>query len=312
MRIVVTGGAGFIGTAVCCKLLAAGHPVTVLDSLASGARGERNLERLTRLGAASACGDIRDPMAVQAALTRADAEAVVHLAAVASVPASVADPEGCFAVNVEGTRQVLAAARDVGARRFVLASTASLYGPSPRLPSSETDPLEPASPYAHSKLAAEELCRTFAAEGGIEPVLFRFFNVYGPGQDPASSYSGVITRWVDALRETGQVDLYGDGRQTRDFVHVEDVARAICLGLERDAAPPTPLNIGSGVSVSLLELLETLGQALGVQPKVRFLPGRAGDVRHSRADIYRAGQFLGYTPSVDLATGIRELVEASG
>lgn len=306
MRVVVTGGGGFIGSTLSRRLLAAGLEVTVFDNLASGQRGERNLQDLVQRGARAVRGDIRSTDALTAVLTGADA--VVHLAAMASVAASVADPRACREINLEGTRNVLEGARQAGIRRLVFASTAAVYGMEPRLPSREEDPLAPASPYAEAKIAAEEACRAAHAAGALETVVLRFFNVYGAGQDPLSSYSGVITRWVEAIRQEAAIQVYGDGSQTRDFVHVQDVAAAIVLALQSREPQPGPMNIGSGVSTSLLELLEQLSSACEADPEVRFLPFRAGDVLHSRADITRARQCLGFRPTVALPEGLRSFI----
>ncbi len=307
MRIVVTGGGGFIGSTLSRRLLASGHTVTVFDNMSSGERGERNMEELLRNGARAVRGDIRCSDALAPALV--GAEAVVHLAAMASVAVSVADPKACWEINALGTRTVLEAARRAGVRRLVFASTAAVYGMEPRLPSREDDPLAPASPYAEAKIAAEEACHLAHESGDLEAVVLRFFNVYGAGQDPLSSYSGVITRWMEALRQKAAIQVYGDGSQTRDFVHVEDVAGAIELALQAQPAHPGPMNIGSGIATSLLELLQHLGSAYGTKPEVQFQPFRAGDVLHSRADISRAAEHLGFRPTVNLSEGLRSLFQ---
>jgi UDP-glucose 4-epimerase len=303
-RVVITGGAGFIGSTLCRRLLRRGVPVVIYDSLAGGERVAQNVEQLQQQGAAFVHGDIRDGTVLARTLQPGDG--VVHLAAIASVPISVADPKGCQSVNVIGTTTVLKQAVARQARRAVFASTAALYGARPSLPSTENDPLSPASPYADSKLFGE---REMAASG-IPAVSLRLFNVYGPGQDPKSSYSGVITRWIDALRRGETIDLYGDGSQTRDFVHVEDVAAALEAALVAPGKAPGPINIGSGEQTSLLQLLEGLSSLFGVQPEIRRHETRAGDVPHSCADIRRARAFLGYTPAVGLRDGLRTLVEA--
>ncbi|MCC2668260.1 MAG: hypothetical protein K0Q72_731 [Armatimonadetes bacterium] len=277
--------------------------MVVYDSLVGGTRVEQNAKRLQALGAAMVCGDIRDADGLGTALQPGDR--LVHLAAIASVPISVADPEGCHSVNVEGTTTVLeqAATRDVS--RVVFASTAAVYGPQPSLPSAEGDTLVPASPYASSKLFGERAM----AEAPLEAVSLRLFNVYGPGQDPQSSYSGVITRWIDAMRRGGPIDLYGDGSQTRDFVHVEDIAAALDAALDPRGAAPGPINVGSGEQISLLQLLDGLIALFGTQPEIRRHETRAGDVPHSCADIRRARTYLGYAPAVGLREGLATLVE---
>lgn len=307
MRVLITGGAGFIGSTVAGALLDRGDHVVVLDSLASGERGRGNLAVLADRGAETHVGDIRDARAVTSAL--AGVEAVVHLAAMASVAESMADPARCHSINAEGTRLVLQAATERGVRRVVFASTAAVYGMRPGLPSREDDPLAPASPYAEAKIAGEEALSALARSGAMEPVIFRFFNVYGPGQDPSSSYSGVITRWVDALLADRPVLVFGDGSQTRDFIHVNDVARAVLAGLDADRPPALPMNVGSGTGTSLLKLLELLSAAVGKEPRARHEAAREGDVLHSRADISRVRDSLGFVPAGDLGAGLRELLQ---
>jgi UDP-glucose 4-epimerase len=301
-RVVVTGGAGFIGSALCRRLLSRQVEVVVYDSLSAGPRVRANAARLQELGAVVVQGDIRDADSLRSVLRAGDG--LVHLAAIASVPVSVADPETCHSVNVRGTECVLAEAERAGARRVVFAGTAAVYGSHPRLPSAETDPVEAASPYASSKLAGEAAM----AEAQVETASLRLFNVYGPGQDPHSSYSGVITRWVDGLLRDGGVQLFGDGSQTRDFVHVEDIAAALHAALAAPEAPDGPVNIGSGRQTSLLALLTALAEVMEVEPRVAFGPVRAGDVPHSCADISRAHRLLGFSPSVDLHQGLRSLL----
>ena len=303
-RVVITGGAGFIGSTLGRRLRRQGIPVVIYDSLAGGPRVEQNASALQQAGAVLVQGDIRDAAALAATLQPGDG--LVHLAAIASVPISVADPEGCHSVNVVGTQTVLEQAVGRGVRRAVFASTAALYGPQPSLPSREDDELAPASPYADSKLFGEQAL----AASGISAVSLRLFNVYGPGQDPKSSYSGVITRWIDALRRGAGIELYGDGSQTRDFVHVEVVAAALEAALAAPGEAPGPMNIGFGAQTSLLQLLEGLGSLFGAQPEIRRHETRAGDVPHSCADISRVRAYLHYQPVVGLRDGLRTLVEA--
>ncbi len=307
MGVLVTGGAGFIGSVLVGRLLRSGHPVTVLDNFASGERGRRNAMELRRLGAHVCEGDLRDGAALEQVLP--GHEQIAHLAAMASVPESFADPRKCWEVNVEGTCGLLQAARG-RVRRVVFISSASVYGVEPRLPSREEDPAAPASPYAESKLRSEFDCQA-ARAGGLETVALRLFNVYGPGQDPLSSYSGVLTRWTRALQSSEPVALYGDGSQTRDFVHVEDTAAAIAAALFRPEAPFGPINIGSGSPTSLWEVLSVLSAALGREPELRRMPSREGDVRHSCAEITRAREFLGFRAGVGLREGIASLLSGS-
>jgi len=302
---VITGGAGFIGSALCRRLLKDRAEVVVFDNLAAGARVRANADRLSELGAQIVAGDIRDPNALRGVLRSGDG--VVHLAAIASVPVSVADPEACHAVNVQGTETVLAEACRAAVRRVVFASTAAVYGSQPCLPSSEADPVAPTSPYAESKLEGEAA----VAAAPLESVSLRLFNAYGPGQDPQSSYSGVITRWVDGLQRGECVQLFGDGSQTRDFVHVDDIAEALNAALNVPEGIAGPVNIGSGQQTSLRTLLTVLAEVLSVEPEVRYGPVRAGDVPHSCADIGRARQLLGFFPRVGLHEGLRSLIGAT-
>lgn len=304
-RVVVTGGAGFIGSALCRRLLDHRIEVVILDSIAGGRRVEENAAALQSRGAQFVRGDIRECEVLRAVLQTGDR--VVHLAALASVPVSMAEPERCHSINVEGTRVLLAEAERAGVVRVVFASTAAVYGPEPNLPSREDDRLAPASPYAVSKLEGE----TTLSASAIETFILRLFNVYGPGQDPSSSYSGVITRWIDALTRNDTLELFGDGSQTRDFVHVDDIAAALHFALFTRRPAPGPLNIGSGRATSLRQLLDTLSDVLAVQPAIRYHPVRLGDVPHSRADIQRARETLGFSPQVELRLGLDTVVKAA-
>lgn len=302
-RVVVTGGAGFIGSALCRRLLAHGVEVVIYESLVGGQRVDESAAQLRAAGAELVRGDIRDSERLADVLRQGDG--LVHLAAMTSVPVSIAMPEICHSINVEGTRCVLAAAERAKVGRVVFASTAAVYGPEPKLPSTEGDDPAPTSPYGVSKLQGE----IDVARSSVETVSLRLFNVYGKGQDPDSSYSGVITRWVSALRRGAELDLYGDGTQTRDFIHVADVAAALCAALEMIPEDRLPINVGSGEAVSLAHLLEILGEVLGVEPVVHRLPVRPGDVQHSRADIRRAQRLLDFSPRVELRAGLRSLIE---
>jgi UDP-glucose 4-epimerase len=277
--------------------------VILYESLVGGPRAEASAARLQAEGATLIRGDIRDAERLAEVLRPGDG--LVHLAAMTSVPVSIELPGVCHAVNVEGTRCLLAAAERARVRRVVFASTAAVYGPEPSLPSHEGDTPAPASPYGASKLQGE----IDMASSSVNTVALRLFNVYGPGQDPQSSYSGVITRWVNALRRGASLDLYGDGTQTRDFIHVEDVATALSAALEADGADRLPINVGSGEAVSLARLVQILGEVLGVEPVVQRHAVRAGDVQHSRADIRRARTLLAFSPRVELREGLRGLID---
>ena len=296
--VLITGGAGFIGSHATAALLAAGERVRVLDDFSTGRR-----ENLAGLSGPLEIveGDVRSAETVARATLGCDR--VLHLAAIASVERSFADPATSEAVNVGGTANVLAAARSVGVRRVVLASSCAVYGAGAALPVAETARPAPASPYARSKLAAEELCRACDG-GGLKAGVLRFFNVYGPRQDPSSDYSGVIAVFMDRLLRSAPCAIYGDGRQTRDFVYVADVVTACRSALDRGGADATPVNVGTGVETSLLDLLDALGRAGGRQPVVRFGEPREGDIRRSRAACELAADVLGFRAEVGFAEGI--------
>lgn len=303
---LVTGGYGFIGSHLCEALLAAGARVRVLDNLSSGR--ESNLTALRgRLDVR--LGDVRDAGAVRSAME--GVECVFHEAALVSVADSVARPRVCHEINATGTLQVLEAARAAGARRVVLASTAAVYGNDPVLPKREDLPPRPESPYAAAKSAAEGWMAVYAGLYGLETVALRYFNVYGVRQDPSSPYSGVISRFVEALREGRRAIVFGDGNQTRDFVSVGDVVQANLLAaLRPEVGRGEALNIGSGEPVSLLTVLRVLGEAADRVLEPEFQPGRAGDIRHSVADIGLARSRLGYEPRTGLSEGLRSLLAA--
>jgi UDP-glucose 4-epimerase len=231
---------------------------------------------------------------------------VFHLAAVASVAPSIADPLTCNGVNVAGVLNVLTAARDAGVRRVVVASSAAVYGSDPAVPTAETAPFAPLSPYAASKAAGELYCRVFAKLYGIETVSLRFFNVYGPRQDPASEYSGVVSRFLERLRVGKPPIVHGDGEQTRDFVFAQDAVNALVLARSTPGVSGQVFNIGSGEPVTINELAETLAGLAARDQVVCPIhhPERPGDVRHSCADITKARQVLGYAPTVELADGL--------
>jgi len=301
LKCLVSGGAGFIGSHLVESLALSGAAVRVLDNFSSGRR-----ENLAGLAAKIDLveGDVRNGTLGRRLMDGVDV--VFHLAAVASVAPSIADPLTCNDVNVAGTLAVLAAARDAGVRRVVFASSAAVYGPDPGVPTAETSPFAPLSPYAASKAAGELYCRVFGKLYGVETVSLRLFNVYGPRQDPASEYSGVVSRFLERLRAGQPPIVHGDGEQTRDFVFVQDVVSAFVLAGGAPGLSGGPFNIGSGEAATINELAETLA---GLAVRDRALrpihhPARAGDVRHSCADISKARQILGYAPAVGLADGL--------
>ena len=304
---MVSGGAGFIGSHITEGLVAEGYRVRVLDDFSSG--NERNL-RAVEGDVEVMHGDCADPAAVARAM--AGCELVYHEAALPSVARSVEDPVGSNRTNVDGTLTMLCEARRVGVRRFVFAGSSSAYGESEALPKVETMTPDPLSPYAAQKLASESYCRVFARCYGLPTVVLRYFNVYGPRQDPSSPYSGVISLFITRTLRGETSRIYGDGEQTRDFVFVEDVVRANLAAAARDVPPGAVLNIAGGQRISVNELYRSVrdavgGDAGGLSP-IHDEP-RAGDVRHSLADTDAAREALGYSPTVPLDVGIHKTVE---
>ena len=303
-QFLVTGGSGFIGSHLCRKLLGEGHGVRVLDNLSSGKRA--NLSDVA--------GDIdfheadlRDEDAVQRAVK--GVEYILHHAAVASVQTSVEEPLKEQQINSVGTLNLLEAARQAGVRRVVFAASAAAYGNDPRVPKREDMRPTPESPYAISKLAGEYYCGVYDRLYGLETVCLRYFNVYGPRQDPASPYSGVISIFAKRMLN-GLVPLvHGDGLQTRDFVSVYDVVAANMLAHQVESARGQVYNIGSGRRSTLMDLLTALNVVLSSDIQAEFVEARAGDVRDSLADISKAQSELGYRPSMDLQRGLREVIE---
>jgi len=303
-EVLVTGGAGFIGSHLTEALVARGHAVRVFDNLSTGNRANLDSiwEKIEFIE-----GDVADRDAIGQA-TR-DVEVVYHQAALASVPRSVADPLATNNACVNGTLHVLLAARDAGVRRVVYAASSSAYGASTRLPKRETDPTLPLSPYAVAKLAGEQYCAAFTEVYGLETVRLRYFNVYGPRQPPDSPYAAVIPLFLRAMLAGYSPHIHGDGRQSRDFTFVSDVVQANLLAAEATGVSGAVYNIACGQRTSLLELVAKINALLGTElPPIHDAP-RPGDVRHSQADITRAQQELGYTPRVDVDAGIRQCLE---
>lgn len=294
MKVLVTGGAGFIGSHIVDLLLKEGAEVRVFDSLVSGKR-EQVPEEVEFVQ-----GDIRDQDALAAAMK--DMTHVVHLAAQVSVPASIEDPLYTHEVNVIGTKNVLEAARHIGVKRLVYASSAAVYGDHPELPKTEESPLQPKSPYATSKITNE----VDALASGLSTIGLRFFNVYGPGQDANHPYASVIPRWVAAAREGRQIELHGDGTQTRDFIHVHDIAHALLLALK--SAYVGVYNIASGEETTLNDLLHVISGVCHDSFDIKNEPARKGDILRSVADTSVARRVLNFTPSVQLADGISKLL----
>ncbi|WP_129676236.1 NAD-dependent epimerase/dehydratase family protein [Candidatus Chloroploca sp. Khr17] len=305
MQIFVTGGAGFIGSHLVKHLVQQGHTVHVFDDLSSG-----RPERISGYGEAVQFtrGDVRDAKGVAAAMHGADL--VFHLAAMVSVVASVDHPPEAYATNVLGTVHVLEAARRHGVQRVVQASTCAVYGNPEQLPVSEQTPVQPLSPYASTKLAAEQVGQLYQHLYGLATVALRFFNVYGPGQDPASPYAAVVPRFVAALRDGEQPRIFGDGLQSRDFIFVGDVVQALWTAARSDHVAGDVFNIGTGRQASVRELALLIGAALQVKVEPIFLPPRPGEVRHSRADVTLFAERTGYHATTTLAEGLNATVVA--
>jgi UDP-glucose 4-epimerase len=303
---LITGGAGFVGSHIVRRMLALDWDVVVLDDLSTG--NPANLDAIAsdiRFVRGDVCclEDVRDAVK--------GCDAVFHQAALPSVPRSIADPINSHAVNATGTLNVLVAARDAGVRRMVMASSSSVYGAVRGLPKHESMPTLPLSPYAVSKLAAESYCRSWFDLYGLETVALRYFNVFGPRQDPLSAYAAVVPRFVSAYAAGEPPVIFGDGEQSRDFTFVSNVVDANVRAMESAVAPGRVYNIACGERITLNDLARELGRQMGssIQP-VHAAP-RPGEVRHSLADIGEARADLGYDPRIGLAEGLRATVAAS-
>jgi len=297
---LVTGGAGFIGAHLVEALVRKGCRVRVLDNLSTGSR--ENLRGVAdRIELVE--GDIRDMATLRRAMR--GVEYVSHQAALRSVPRSVDDPLSTDEVNVHGTLKVLMAAREAGVRRFVYASSSSVYGDSPALPKREEAPVEPLSPYAVSKLAGELYCRVFAKLYGLETVALRYFNVFGPKQNPDSPYAAVIPLFIRAALTGEPAEVHGDGNQSRDFTYIDNVVEANLLALHQPGVSGEVFNVACGERHSLLEILDLLSTFVGRPIPRRHTPPRAGDVRHTHASIEKGLHRLGYRPSVGFAEGLQ-------
>jgi nucleoside-diphosphate-sugar epimerase len=301
-RYLVTGGAGFIGSHLVEELLRRGETVRIADDFSSGKR--ENLPVSTRVDLVE--GDLAD--AAVAARAVAGCQFVVHLAAMPSVPRSVKDPLTSHRANVDATLQVLLAARDARVSRLVFAGSSAAYGDLAVLPKREDMKTQPLSPYALQKITGEQYCQLFTRLYGLETVTTRYFNVFGPRQDPGSPYSGVISLFIKCFLEGRQPTIHGDGKQTRDFTYVADVVSGVLLACEAKGVAGEVINVANGGRVSLLEVLRELRTIFGTDLEPILAPRREGDVLDSQADIFKARQLLGYAPGVAFDEGLRRTV----
>lgn len=303
MRAAVTGGAGFIGHHLVHGLIARGHDVRIIDDFSTG----RSSRLESSPPGATIVGSILDPLALDEALPGCDV--VFHLAAIASVARSVAEPLLTNVVNVEGTIGVMLAAARHGVRRVVFASSSAVYGVPDQLPCHEDQRPDPRSPYGVSKLAAEHYVHTLGELHGIETAALRYFNVYGPGQDPGSEYAAVVPRFITAMLDGRRPTINGSAEITRDFVYVDDVVEANILASRGSTASRITCNIASGNATTLLDLLRAVGTAAGRTPDPTLGEPRPGDISASYADVARARQALGFSPRVPLEQGVARTME---
>jgi UDP-glucose 4-epimerase len=302
-KYLVTGGAGFIGSNIVEELLARGHNVAVFDDFSTGRR--ENLDPfLADIELIE--GDLRDAEAVQRVMK--GRRFVLHQGALPSVPRSVSDPLKSNEVNVTGTLNVLLAAREAGVQRVVAASSSSVYGDTPTLPKVETMAVLPMSPYAVSKLAMEKYCAAFHKVYGLETVALRYFNVFGPRQDPTSQYSAVIPRFISAVMQSAKAVIYGDGHQSRDFTYVANVVEANLLACEAPNVAGEFFNVACGERYSLLDLLSIISDITGMPAEAQHEPPRAGDVTHSLADISKIHRAMHFEPKVNFREGLEKTV----
>jgi nucleoside-diphosphate-sugar epimerase len=299
---LVTGGAGFIGSHLAEELVRRGEKVRVVDSLATGKR--QNLAHIPEVEFVN--GDLADIDVAKRAVAGVDY--VLHQAAIPSVPRSVQDPLTSNRANIDASLNVLIAARDAGVKRVVYAGSSSAYGNTPTLPKVETMATAPLSPYALQKLVAEQYARMFTQLYGLETVTIRYFNVFGPRQDPSSPYSGVISLFISALCEGRQPTIYGDGEHTRDFTYVANVVDGVLRACHAQGASGEVINVAMGGRISLNQLFRTLRDLVGAKVEPKYAPPRAGDVRDSQADISKARNLLGYEPTVSFEEGLQRTV----
>ncbi|MFN3648013.1 MAG: SDR family oxidoreductase [Armatimonadota bacterium] len=304
MRVLITGAAGFIGSHLVSRALGDGFTVRAIDNLATGHlwRIERFLPDLEWVN-----GDIRDADLMSRVVAGVDV--VLHHAALPSVSRSIADPVASTSTNVGGTITLLKACRDAGVKRVVYAGSSSAYGDTPTLPKVETMPPRPMSPYAVDKLAGEYYCRVFHNLGFLETICFRYFNVFGPAQDPNAQYAAVIPKFITSIGRGEPVPINGDGSQSRDFTYVSNVVDANIRAIRAPAGTGGVFNVACGSRYDLRALVRELADIMQVDPVVEYQPRRAGDVSHSLADISEAERALGYQPVVSFRDGLRQTVE---
>jgi len=303
-KYLITGGAGFIGSNIVEELVKQGQEVRILDNFSTGKK-ENLSDYISSIEIIE--GDIRDVKTVRDAVGGVDF--VLHQAALTSVPRSIKDPEGCNEVNVVGTLNVLLAARDAKVKRLVYASSSSLYGDTPTLPKSEDMKPNPKAPYAVAKLTGEYYCQVFSKVYGLETVSLRYFNVFGPKQDPDSEYAAVIPKFINMMINGKSPTIYGDGQQSRDFTFVKNVVAANLLAIKSRDVSGEVFNIACGDRYSLLDLVDFLNDILKKKITSEHVQVRGGDVKHSLADISRAKQHLDYAPVVDFKQGLAKAVK---
>ena len=300
---LVTGGAGFIGSHLVEELVKRGEQVRVLDNFSTGKRENlSDLQEKIELVE----GDIRSYHIVREVVQGVDF--VLHQGALPSVPRSINDPITTNEVNVGGTLNILDAARDAGVKRVVYASSSSVYGANKALPKREDMIPQPISPYAVAKLTGEKYCHVFSRTYGLETVALRYFNVFGPRQDPQSQYSAVIPRFIVGMMEGQELTIHGDGSQSRDFTYVSNVVEANLLAVHAEGVSGEAFNLACGASMSLNEVVEKIAQTLDCEGNIVYGPPRSGDVARSQADISRAGKYLGYEPLVEAREGLERVV----
>ena len=306
IKVLVTGAAGFIGSHLTQRLVTLGYDVRAVDDLSTGSR-ENLAGFVDRIELFEA--DLADPEVCRAAVQ--DVQFVFHEAAIPSVPRSIAEPSATHRANVDATFHLFEASRMAGVRRLIYAASSSVYGDTPELPKREQMPAQPRSPYALQKYFGELYGRLYAELFGLEVVSLRYFNVFGPRQDPNSEYSAVTSKFISMMLRGERPTIFGDGETSRDFTYVDNVVEANMLAMGASPATGQCVNIGCGRAYSLNDLVAILNSILGTDLPPVYLPEREGDVRHSLADIGLAGELLGYRPSVDFAEGLTRTVAAT-